>query len=58
MVGSRLGLDKDMCSQLHWSRGFNEVTSPSGIFYQSWANGVATVNLGANGLQHFGKATF
>lgn len=35
-------------------RGFNEVTSPNGIYYQSWANGVPTINTGTTGLQNFG----
>ncbi|KAH7925543.1 glycoside hydrolase family 5 protein [Leucogyrophana mollusca] len=33
--------------------GFNEVTSPSGDYYQSWSNGVPTVNTGATGLENF-----
>ncbi|KAH8083773.1 CEL4a mannanase [Cristinia sonorae] len=33
--------------------GFNEVTTPAGNFYQSWANGKPTVNTGASGLQNF-----
>ncbi|KAL4254228.1 glycosyl hydrolase 5 (cellulase A) family protein [Abortiporus biennis] len=33
--------------------GFNEVTSPNGDYYQSWSNGVPTVNTGATGLQNF-----
>ncbi|KIJ67924.1 glycoside hydrolase family 5 protein [Hydnomerulius pinastri MD-312] len=33
--------------------GFNEVTSPNGIYYQSWSNGVPTINTGATGLQNF-----
>lgn len=34
--------------------GFNDVTSPSGDYYQLWTNGIATVNTGATGLQNFG----
>lgn len=33
--------------------GFNEVTSPSGTYYQSWNNGVATLNTGSTGLAKF-----
>jgi len=33
--------------------GFNDVTSPSGTYYQLWANGVGTINTGANGLGKF-----
>ncbi|KAI0076120.1 mannanase [Panus rudis PR-1116 ss-1] len=33
--------------------GFNEVTSPNGIYYQSWSNGKPTINTGATGLQNF-----
>jgi len=33
--------------------GFNEVTSPNGDYYQSWANGKPTINTGATGLQNF-----
>ncbi|KAI0745688.1 mannanase [Earliella scabrosa] len=33
--------------------GFNEATSPNGIYYQLWQNGKATVNTGATGLQNF-----
>ncbi|KAK7692610.1 hypothetical protein QCA50_004242 [Cerrena zonata] len=33
--------------------GFNDVTTPNGIYYQSWANGKATINTGATGLQNF-----
>lgn len=32
-----------------------EGAGPTSIFYQSWANGKATVNLGPNGLPHFDK---
>ncbi len=39
-------------------RGFNDVTNPSGIYYQSWSNGVATVNTGPTGLENFGSPTF
>ncbi|KAF8996664.1 mannanase [Cyathus striatus] len=35
--------------------GFNEVTEPKGIYYQSWIGGNPTVNTGADGLQHFDK---
>ncbi|KAI0310665.1 glycoside hydrolase superfamily [Amylostereum chailletii] len=34
-------------------RGFNEVTSPSGDYYQSWSGSTPTVNTGATGLQNF-----
>ena len=34
--------------------GFNEETTPSGIYYQLWTNGVPTVNTGATGLENFG----
>lgn len=33
--------------------GFNDVTSPSGDYYQLWTNGVATINYGATGLENF-----
>ncbi|KAI0355647.1 mannanase [Trametes cingulata] len=33
--------------------GFNDVTTPNGIYYQLWQNGKATVNTGATGLQNF-----
>ncbi|KAG8933833.1 hypothetical protein FRC02_011068 [Tulasnella sp. 418] len=33
--------------------GFNEVTSPSGTYYQSWSGSTATVNTGSNGLAKF-----
>ncbi|KZW01219.1 CEL4a mannanase [Exidia glandulosa HHB12029] len=33
--------------------GFNEVTSPSGTYYQSWSNGVPTLNTGSTGLAKF-----
>ncbi|KAI0266756.1 glycoside hydrolase family 5 protein [Gloeopeniophorella convolvens] len=33
--------------------GFNEVTSPNGVYYQSWSGGKPTVNTGATGLQNF-----
>jgi mannan endo-1,4-beta-mannosidase len=33
--------------------GFNDVTSPSGTYYQLWSNGVATLNTGSNGLGKF-----
>ncbi|KAG8945048.1 hypothetical protein FRC03_001825 [Tulasnella sp. 419] len=33
--------------------GFNEVTSPSGVYYQSWSGYSATVNTGSNGLAKF-----
>lgn len=37
------------------SRGFNEVTSPNGIYYQSWSGSTPTINTGATGLQNFDK---
>lgn len=36
-------------------RGFNDVTSANGVFYQMWQNGRGTVNTGATGLQNFGR---
>ncbi|KAI0782501.1 glycoside hydrolase superfamily, partial [Irpex lacteus] len=33
--------------------GFNEVTSPNGIYYQSWSGSTPTINTGATGLQNF-----
>ncbi|PBK88327.1 mannanase [Armillaria gallica] len=33
--------------------GFNEVTSPNGIYYQSWSGSTPTVNFGPTGLQNF-----
>ncbi|THG98333.1 hypothetical protein EW026_g3826 [Hermanssonia centrifuga] len=33
--------------------GFNEVTSPNGVYYQSWSNGKPTVNTGSTGLGNF-----
>jgi len=33
--------------------GFNEVTSPSGTYYNLWSGSTATLNTGANGLQKF-----
>ncbi|KAG8939384.1 hypothetical protein FRC03_006335, partial [Tulasnella sp. 419] len=33
--------------------GFNEVTSPSGTYYQSWSGSTATINTGSNGLAKF-----
>ncbi|KAF5368948.1 hypothetical protein D9758_003040 [Tetrapyrgos nigripes] len=33
--------------------GFNEVTSPNGIYYQSWSGGKPTINTGSTGLQNF-----
>ncbi len=35
-------------------RGFNEVTSPNGNYYQSWSGSTPTINAGASGLQNFG----
>ncbi|KAI0630191.1 mannanase [Trametes polyzona] len=35
------------------SLGFNDVTSPNGIYHQLWQNGKATVNTGPTGLQNF-----
>jgi mannan endo-1,4-beta-mannosidase len=46
---------KTIYSQLY--RGFNEVTSPNGIYYQSWSNGVPTINTGATGLANFGECS-
>jgi mannan endo-1,4-beta-mannosidase len=37
----------------HDDRGFNEVTSPNGIYYQSWSGSTPTINTGATGLQNF-----
>ncbi|KAK0461131.1 mannanase [Desarmillaria tabescens] len=33
--------------------GFNEVTSPNGIYYQSWSGSTPTINTGSTGLQNF-----
>ncbi|KAF8199077.1 mannanase [Pholiota molesta] len=33
--------------------GFSEVTSPSGIYYQSWSGSTPTVNTGSTGLGNF-----
>jgi len=33
--------------------GFNEVTSPSGDYYQSWSGSTPTINTGATGLGNF-----
>ncbi|KAI0930586.1 hypothetical protein AcW1_009236 [Taiwanofungus camphoratus] len=33
--------------------GFNDVTSPSGDYYQLWTNGTATINYGPTGLENF-----
>ncbi|KAK0463815.1 mannanase [Desarmillaria tabescens] len=33
--------------------GFNEVTTPNGIYYQSWSGSTPTVNTGPTGLQNF-----
>ncbi|KAF5318796.1 hypothetical protein D9619_010785 [Psilocybe cf. subviscida] len=33
--------------------GFNEVTSPNGIYYQSWSGSKPTVNTGSTGLGNF-----
>lgn len=38
------------------NRGFNDATTPNGIFYQSWANGQPTINTGTTGLQNFGES--
>jgi len=35
-------------------RGFNEVTSQNGNWYQSWSGSTPTVNSGSSGLQNFG----
>ncbi|KAL6310450.1 endo-beta-mannanase [Sparassis latifolia] len=34
--------------------GFNDVTTPSGDYYQLWTNGTATINYGSTGLENFG----
>jgi len=39
-----------------YNRGFNEVTSPSGTYYQSWSGSTPTINTGSNGLAKFGKS--
>ena len=39
-------------------RGFNEVTSANGTYYQIWSGSTPTINTGATGLQHFGLSTF
>ncbi|KAF7354147.1 Mannan endo-1,4-beta-mannosidase F [Mycena venus] len=33
------------------TEGFNEVTSPAGVYFQLWTGSTATVNTGTNGLQ-------
>lgn len=33
--------------------GFNDVTSPNGIYYQSWSGSTPTINTGSTGLQNF-----
>ncbi|KAF8199076.1 CEL4b mannanase [Pholiota molesta] len=33
--------------------GFNEVTSPNGVYYQSWSGSTPTVNTGSTGLGNF-----
>ncbi|PCH43855.1 glycoside hydrolase family 5 protein [Wolfiporia cocos MD-104 SS10] len=33
--------------------GFNDVTTPSGDYYQLWTNGTATINYGPTGLENF-----
>ncbi|KAG8769644.1 hypothetical protein FRC20_004373 [Serendipita sp. 405] len=33
--------------------GFNDVTSPSGTYYQLWSGSTPTINYGADGLQKF-----
>lgn len=38
----------------HGDRGFNEVTSPNGDYYQSWSGSAPTVNTGSAGLLNFG----
>ena len=40
------------------NRGFNDVTSPNGIYYQSWSGKTPTINTGSTGLQNFGWLTF
>jgi len=36
-------------------RGFHEVTSPDGIYYQSWSGSTPTISTGSTGLQNFGE---
>lgn len=36
-------------------RGFNDVTSASGTYYQLWSGGKGTVNTGSTGLGNFGE---
>jgi hypothetical protein len=36
-------------------RGFNEVTSASGDYYQLWNGSTPTINYGSTGLVNFGK---
>ena len=38
-------------------RGFNDVTTPNGVFYQSWSNGKPTINTGTTGLVNFGMSS-
>ncbi|TFY63162.1 hypothetical protein EVJ58_g3416 [Rhodofomes roseus] len=33
--------------------GFNDVTTPSGDYYQLWTNGTPTINYGSTGLENF-----
>ena len=41
-------------------RGFNEVvgSNANGVYYQSWAGKIPTVNTGSLGLQNFGERLF
>ena len=41
-------------SDPRYLRGFNDVTTANGIYYQLWQNGKATVNTGTTGLENFG----
>jgi hypothetical protein len=36
-------------------RGFNEVTSAGGDYYQLWNGSIPTINYGSTGLENFGK---
>jgi len=38
-------------------RGFNDVTSASGTYYQLWSDSSHTINTGSDGLAKFGTLT-
>jgi mannan endo-1,4-beta-mannosidase len=43
--------DNDLTVCRLW--GFNDVTAASGIYYQLWSDGAATINTGSDGLGYF-----